>query len=84
AESFARIFYRNSIDGGFFIPLETQVSIYKEIKTGDSLVINTKNYTLTNRTQNKEYKLKPLGDIIEILEAGNIFQYAKKTGMIQA
>lgn len=84
AESFARIFYRNSIDGGFFIPLETQDSIYKEIKTGDSLVINTKKYTLTNRTQNKEYKLKALGDIIQILEAGNIFEYAKKAGLIKA
>ncbi len=83
AESFARIFYRNSIDGGFFIPLETQDSLYKEINTGDSLVINTKNYTLTNRTQNKEYKLKALGEILEILEAGDIFKYAKKVGLIQ-
>lgn len=84
AESFARIFYRNSIDGGFFIPLETPVHLYKEIRTGDSLEIDTKNYSLTNRTQNKNYNLKPLGDIIEILKAGNIFQYAKKAGLMKS
>ncbi|MFQ5672668.1 MAG: 3-isopropylmalate dehydratase [Nitrospinales bacterium] len=83
AESFARIFYRNSIDGGFFIPLETPISLYKEIKTGDSLTIDTKNGFLANQSQNKKYELKPLGDIIEILEAGNIFEYARKSGLIQ-
>jgi len=84
AESFARIFYRNSIDGGFFIPLETPISLYREIKTGDLLVIDIKNGFLTNRSQNKNYELKPLGDIIGILEAGNIFEYARKSGLIQS
>ncbi|MFQ5717737.1 MAG: 3-isopropylmalate dehydratase [Nitrospinales bacterium] len=84
AESFARIFYRNSVDGGFFIPLETSAPLCKEIKTGDSLTIDTKNYSLTNRTQNKQYDLKPLGDVIEIIRAGNIFEYARKTGMIKS
>ena len=83
AESFARIFYRNSIDGGFFLPMETSVSLYKETQTGDSLVINTKTYLLTNQSQNKSYKLKPLGDIIDIVKAGNIFEYARKSGLIK-
>ncbi|MEC7640564.1 MAG: 3-isopropylmalate dehydratase [Nitrospinota bacterium] len=84
AESFARIFYRNSIDGGFFLPMEATVSLYKEIKTGDSLTINTKTYSLTNQSQNKSYDLKPLGDIIEIVKAGNIFEYARKSGLIKS
>ena len=54
------------------------------IKTGDSLAIGTKNYSLTNHSQNKQYDLKPLGDVIEIIRAGNIFEYARKTGMIKS
>ncbi len=84
AETFARIFYRNSVDGGFFIPFETQNSIYREINTGDSLTIDTTKGQLTNNTQGKTYALKPLGDIIDILEAGDIFQYARKAGLIQS
>lgn len=83
AESFARIFYRNSIDGGFFIPLESAALLINEIKTGDTVSINISESALTNKTQNKTYELKPLGDVIEILEAGNIFEYAKKTGLMK-
>ena len=31
AESYARIFYRNSVDGGFFIPLEAKQKLTEEI-----------------------------------------------------
>lgn len=82
AESYARIFYRNSIDGGFFIPLESKTRLTEEIKTGDSLSIDLETYTLTNETQNKSYSLNSLGDVIDIIEAGNIFEYAKKAGLI--
>lgn len=82
AESYARIFYRNSVDGGFFIPLESAASIAGEIKTGDKLSIDVESGVLTNATSQKQYKLKPLGDVLEILKAGNIFEYAKKTGMM--
>jgi len=82
AESYARIFYRNSIDGGFFIPLESKEPLAEEIQTGDELTIDLKTYTLTNETQNKTYSLNSLGDVIEIIEAGNIFEYAKKSGLI--
>ena len=84
AESFARIFYRNSIDGGFFIPFETEASIYQEIETGDNLFIEVNKGILENKTKNKKYKLKPLGDVADIIEAGDIFQYAKKSGLIKS
>ncbi len=82
AQSYARIFYRNSIDGGFFIPLEAAENLSQEIQTGDSLIIDLESYTLTNETQNKTYALKSLGEVIDIIEAGNIFEYAKKAGLI--
>jgi 3-isopropylmalate/(R)-2-methylmalate dehydratase small subunit len=83
AESFARIFYRNSIDGGFFIPFETEASVYQEIETGDALRIDVEKGTLENKTKNKTYNLKPLGDVADIIEAGDIFQYARKAGLIK-
>lgn len=82
AQSYARIFYRNSIDGGFFIPLEAREKLSEEIQTGDSLSIDLEAYTLTNETQNKTYALNSLGDVIDIIEAGNIFEYARKAGLI--
>ena len=53
-----------------------------DIKTGDDLKIDLTENTLTNKTQEKTYDLKSLGEVIEIIEAGNIFEYARKTGMI--
>lgn len=82
AESYARIFYRNSVDGGFFIPFECDTRLVEDIKTGDDLKIDLTENTLTNKTQEKTYDLKSLGEVIEIIEAGNIFEYARKTGMI--
>ena len=82
AQSYARIFYRNSVDGGFFIPFECDTRLTEDIKTGDDLKIDLTKNTLTNKTQEKTYDLKSLGEVIEIIEAGNIFEYARKTGMI--
>lgn len=82
AESYARIFYRNSVDGGFFIPFECVSKLAEEINTGDDLLIDLNANTLTNRSSKKTYELKSLGEVIEIIEAGNIFEYARKTGMI--
>jgi 3-isopropylmalate/(R)-2-methylmalate dehydratase small subunit len=82
AESFARIFYRNSVDGGFFIPFESEKRIADEVNTGDTILIDLTAETLTNKTSGKSYKLKSLGEVIEIIEAGNIFEYARKTGLI--
>jgi 3-isopropylmalate/(R)-2-methylmalate dehydratase small subunit len=83
AESYARIFYRNSIDGAFIAPFETGQHLYTEIKTGDELELNTTKGTLKNKTQGKEYTLQSLGDIEHILRSGGIFEYARKSGMLQ-
>ena len=42
AQSYARIFYRNAVDGGFVVPLESSVNISRQVKTGDELEINVK------------------------------------------
>src|SRR4030067_1173444 len=82
AESYARIFYRNSVDGGVFLPFETGEHLSKEFRTGDVAEIDVKKSVLMNLTTGKTYQLNPLGDVEEILSAGGIFAYARKSGKI--
>lgn len=83
AESFARIFYRNAIDGGFVAPFESMERLIDRIRTGDELELDTTNYTLTNVTLGETYLLHPLGDVADILKAGNVFEYARQAGLIK-
>ncbi|MCH6575344.1 MAG: 3-isopropylmalate dehydratase small subunit [Bacteroidetes bacterium] len=82
AVSFARIFYRNSVDGGFLIPYESTEKLIDKIKTGDLLEIDLENNSLKNITENQVYSLKPLGNVLPIIQEGGIFEYARKNGMI--
>ncbi len=83
AEFYARIFFRNCINGGYLVPFETEIPLVDKIKTGDELVIDIAKSTLTNLTQgNAVFTLKPLGDVPPIIEAGGVFEYAKQSGML--
>ncbi len=82
AESYARIFYRNSVDGGFLVPCETTENLNTVIKTGDELEINLETYLLTNKSNGNSYSLNQLGSVLPIVEAGGIFEYARKNEMI--
>ncbi|ARM31209.1 3-isopropylmalate dehydratase [Prosthecochloris sp. HL-130-GSB] len=82
AESYARIFYRNCVDGGFVIPYETAEQLNTSVLTGDELKIDIENNTITNLTQNITYSLKPLGDVFDIVKAGGIFAYARQENLM--
>lgn len=82
AESYARIFYRNSVDGGFVVPYESTKKVNDKIKTGDELELDLENNSLKNLTSGENYNLKPLGDVLPIIEKGGLFEYARKSGMI--
>lgn len=58
AVSFARIFVRNAIKGETILPLESETDLSKEIKTGDEVEIDTKEWNLIDRTSGKMYPLK--------------------------
>jgi 3-isopropylmalate/(R)-2-methylmalate dehydratase small subunit len=82
APFYARIFYRNTVDGGFLVPFETaDADLNRKVRTGDELEIDVEKCSVKNLTQKTAYSLKPLGDVKAILEAGDIFEYAKKAGM---
>lgn len=83
AEFYARIFYRNSVNGGYLVPFETPDRLCEQICTGDELVIDVEKAVLENKTTGDTWTLKPLGDVAPILEAGGVFPYAKKVGMLK-
>ena len=76
AVSFARIFYRNSVDGAFLLPIEVDEKTYQSISNGDELEIDTKNNSISNITKNETYSMKPFSEIIgKIIEAGGLFKF---------
>jgi len=83
APSYARIFYRNSVDGGFLIPYESVEDLSGKVHTNDVLEIDRGKNAVTNETQGETYQLRPLGSVADIVAAGGIFDYARQTGMVQ-
>jgi 3-isopropylmalate/(R)-2-methylmalate dehydratase small subunit len=76
ALSFARIFYRNAVDGAFLLPIEIEEDAYKDISDGDELEINTEKIEIKIITKNQTYSMKPFSEIIsKIIAAGGIFKY---------
>lgn len=82
AESYARIFYRNAVDGGFLVPFEGETGLNQKISTGDLLEIDMDENVLHNMTSNQVHELNPLGEVLPIVEAGGLFEYARKAKMI--
>lgn len=80
AESYARIFYRNAVDGGFVVPFETPVRLVGRIRTGD--VVRLEGGLLANETTGEAFLLSPLGEVAAIISAGGIFGYARAAGML--
>lgn len=76
AVSFARIFYRNSVDGAFLLPIEIDEQTYKKISDGDQIEVNTETSEIQNITKNETYKMKPFSEIVsKIIAAGGLFKY---------
>lgn len=82
AESFARIFFRNCIATGELYPCELNQRLCDTLKTGDVVSVDLDRATVTVQATGKVYTFKPLGDARPVIDAGGIFHYARKTGMI--
>lgn len=83
AEFYARIFFRNSVNGGYLVPLESQERLVSHIRTGDEIEVHLNEQFVINMTTGRRHELKPLGDVLPIIEAGGLFPYAKKAGMLK-
>ena len=77
ANSFARIFFRNAIDNGFYA-IECE-GLAKETKTGDTLEIDINKGIIKNLTSRKEYNFTPFPEFaVKIIEAGGLINYIKR------
>lgn len=78
AHSFARIFYRNCIDCGFY-PIEMEGALDK-INDGDELEIDYASGVIDNKTQKTKIKFKALPDFaLEIIKDGGLLEHIKKS-----
>jgi 3-isopropylmalate/(R)-2-methylmalate dehydratase small subunit len=77
AKSFARIFYRNAINNGFYL-IESDQALEK-IKDGDELEINYKTGLIKNKTTGTDIEFAPLPDFaLEIINDGGLLEHIKK------
>jgi 3-isopropylmalate/(R)-2-methylmalate dehydratase small subunit len=83
AEFFARIFFRNAVNGGYLVPFECRERLCEKICTDDELRLDVAGSKLYNLTTGEEHLLQPLGDVAPILEAGGLFAFARRTGLLR-
>jgi len=77
AKSFARIFYRNAINGGYYV-IELPGATEK-INDGDQVEIDYKAGLIKNKTTGKDIKFNPLPDFaLEIINDGGLLEHIKK------
>jgi len=82
AESFARIFFRNCVATGELYPCECCDRLCDELKTGQIVTVDLDSGTITVQDSGKVFGIKPLGDVRDVVDAGGLFNYARKAGMI--
>jgi 3-isopropylmalate/(R)-2-methylmalate dehydratase small subunit len=84
AESFARIFFRNCVATGELYPCECVDRLCDVLKTGDVVTVDLDAGTVTLKNSGKSYQFKSLGEVRPVVDAGGLFNFARKTGMIAA
>ena len=82
AQSFARIFFRNCVATGEIYPVECTERLCDIFKTGDKATVDIDACTITHLNSGKVYSLNSLGEVRPVVDAGGIFEYARKTGMM--
>jgi 3-isopropylmalate dehydratase small subunit len=77
AKSFARIFYRNSINLG--LPVIECSTLYGEVEEGDILEIDLENGVIINKRTGKIYKSTKIPEyVMDIIRYGGLVEYMKQ------
>ena len=78
AKSFARIFFRNSINIG--LPLLESLEAVENTKDGDILEVELSTGKIANMTSGKIFTAKPYPEFMsELISAGGLVEYTKST-----
>ena len=76
APSFARIFYRNAVDGGYLLPIEIERSAVEKISDKNTLEIDVDKNAILDVTTSESFAMKPFPSLIKkIIECGGILHY---------
>ena len=84
AEGFARIFFRNCVATGELYPVDATQRLCELIQTGDEVEVDLDANTLRIVHTGQMIATKPLGEARPVIDAGGIFEFARRSGMIQA
>nr|YP_009511652.1 3-isopropylmalate dehydratase small subunit [Melanthalia intermedia]AXI97529.1 3-isopropylmalate dehydratase small subunit [Melanthalia intermedia] len=82
AESFARIFFRNCISTGEILPVQVSQNLAKLLRTGDIVTIIPSKNEIILPNKIDAIHFNDLGDLIHIVSAGGLFNYARKINKI--
>ncbi|MBI4597295.1 MAG: 3-isopropylmalate dehydratase [Candidatus Omnitrophica bacterium] len=86
AEFFARIFYRNCVNGGYLLPCDSPAERLCDVvhtgMEGELVLANTSKPVLYVPALKTSWTLSPLSDIVPMLEAGDLFSYARARGFM--
>ncbi len=75
AKSFARIFFRNSINIG--LPL-VEADVFGRIEEGDEIEVKFDKGVIRNQTKKEEYRFEPLPEFMQkLLDSGGLIPYIK-------
>jgi len=78
AESFARIFYRNSINRG--LTVLTCPGVHEGFKSGDAAKVDFQEGVVRNLKTGKVFKAEPLPNfVLKIIQAGGLLPHLKQT-----
>src|SRR5690349_24891392 len=76
APSFARIFYRNAVDGGYLLPIEIEKKTVENITDKSVIELDIDSKTIQDTRTGKIYTMKPFPPLIKrIIECGGILHY---------
>jgi len=77
AKSFARIFFRNSLNLG--LPVMESPEAVEAIDAGDELEVDLTTGVIRNLTKEQTYQAKPYEPfMLELIEAGGLIEYTKR------
>ena len=80
AESYARIFFRNCVATGEIYPLDSHARLCETLKTGQIGRLDLDAGTLS--VSGAVHRLKPLGEARPVIDAGGLFEYARRSNLI--
>lgn len=82
AESYARIYFRNCVATGELYPVESEQRLCDTFQTGDEVTVDMEHDFVINHRTGEQFVLKPIGDAGPVIDAGGIFNFARREGMI--